>query len=92
MRENIRQIGENGDTSVLVNHLENTEKFADLVPPRQGLIGETGSAGTCMNNPDLAENGKVRRHPGIKGSEGGLNPAIHDWDGPVGQVIITRIA
>ncbi|MGC1209612.1 MAG: hypothetical protein WA880_16830 [Ornithinimicrobium sp.] len=105
VRESIRQIADNGDTSVLVSDQTrtynlnaydagsdiNTEKFADIVPPCQGLIGETGSAGTGTSNPDLAEHGVVRRHRGITGTDDGLNAAIHGWDESVGQVIITRI-
>jgi hypothetical protein len=47
----------------------NTEAFADLVPPCQGLVGVTGDAeGTGMSNPDLAENGVISPHAGITGA------------------------
>ncbi len=60
----------------------NTEDFADIVPPCQDLIGVTSEdAGTGMSNPDLAENGVVRLHPGIDGSldTSDLTIADHGW-------------
>lgn len=68
----------------------NTEKFADIVPPCQGLIGETGSPGTGMSNPALTEGGVIHGHPGITGTEDGLSAEVHGWTGPVAQVSITR--
>lgn len=44
-----------------------------------------------MGNPNLAKSRKVRRRLGIMSTDDGLNAAIHDWDGPVGRFIITRI-
>lgn len=68
----------------------NTEKFADIVPPCQGLIGESGSAGTGMSNPALAQGGVIAHHPGVTGTDDGLTAAIHGWSDPVAQVSITR--
>ncbi len=70
----------------------NTEKFADIVPPCQGLIGATGPAGTGVTNPALAENSVVKRHPGISGTADGLDPAVHGWTNPVAQVTVTRVS
>ncbi len=62
----------------------NTELFADLVPPCDG----DPNTGTGASNPALAENGTVRRHPGISGI-GDLTGA-HDWSGPVLTITIER--
>ena len=44
----------------------NTEDFADIVPPCQGLIGVgSDDEGTGMSNPDLAEGGVIAHHTGI---------------------------
>ncbi len=69
----------------------NTEDFADLVPPCQGLIGVSSSdAGTGESNPMLAENGVIAHHPGIQGGDD-LLPEIHDWKNPVAKITITCI-
>ncbi|MFQ6013360.1 MAG: spondin domain-containing protein [Thermoplasmata archaeon] len=70
----------------------NTEDFADIVPPCQGLIGITSpDAGTGMTNPALAEGGVIVVHPGIVGGMD-LVPGAHGWMDPVVQVIITRVS
>lgn len=68
----------------------NTEKFVDIVPPCQGLIGESGSPGTGMSNPALSEGGVIAHHLGVTGTDDGLSAAIHGWNDPVAQVTITR--
>lgn len=65
----------------------NTQVFDDLVPPCSGIPG----VGTGMSDPDLAENGVVRRHKGIT-EIGDLSPATHGWDNPVIKVTIERVA
>jgi hypothetical protein len=68
----------------------NTEDFADIVPPCQGLVGvSSDDAGTGMSNPDLAEDEVIRHHPGIQGGND-LIPTIHRWTDPVARVIIER--
>lgn len=62
----------------------NTESYADLVPPCDGL-GQTGES-----DPALAENRVIRRHRGIRGI-GDLDPATHDWHGPVIKVEIELV-
>ncbi len=62
----------------------NTEAYADIVPPCDGM------GGSGMSNPALAENGVVRRHRGITGV-GDLVPAQHGWDGPVMKVTIEKV-
>ena len=62
----------------------NTEAYVDLVPPCDGL-GQTG-----MTNPELAENGHVRYHRGIKGV-GDLQPDVHGWHGPVIKVVVEPV-
>jgi hypothetical protein len=62
----------------------NTEKYEDLVPPCDGL-GQTGES-----NPELAQNGVVRRHRNIKG-HGDLTRADHGWDDPVIKVSVERV-
>jgi hypothetical protein len=62
----------------------NTEAYADLVPPCDGL----GQAGT--SNPALAEKGVVSHHAGIIGGAD-LDPAVHGWSDPVVKVTITAV-
>ncbi len=64
----------------------NTEARGDIVPAP--FCGE--GDGTDMSNPDLAENGVIRNHRGIRGT-GDLDPDIFDWNGPVVRVTVTRI-
>ena len=69
----------------------NTEDFADIVPPCQGLIGvASGDAGTAMSDPALAEGDVIRLHPGIQGGDD-LVPGVHGWIDPVVEVVIERI-
>ena len=69
----------------------NTEDFADMVPPCQGLIGiSSGDAGIGMTNPMLAEAGVVIPHVGIIGGDD-LLPEVHDWSDPVAKIVIERI-
>lgn len=62
----------------------NTEAYADLVPPCNGL-GQTG-----MTNPDLAEGAKIHRHGGIAGV-GDLDPSVNGWNGAVIKVEIELV-
>jgi len=69
----------------------NTEDFADMVPPCQGLIGiTTGDAGTGETNPDLAEDGIIIPHVGIIGGVD-LLPDVHGWGVPVAKIEIERM-
>jgi Spondin_N len=69
----------------------NTEDFADIVPPCQGLVGvSSGEPGTGMSNPALAEGGVIRHHPGIAGGAD-LVPAIHGWTDPVAEITVERV-
>ena len=61
----------------------NTENYADLVPPCDGL-GQTGTS-----NPALAEHGVVNLHSGTAGV-GDLDPVAHGWSNPVIYVSIER--
>jgi len=70
----------------------NTEDFADLVPPCQGLIGvSSADAGTGESNPMLAENGVITYHAGIQGGDD-LLPDVHGWKNPVAKITITCIS
>jgi Spondin_N len=70
---------------------QNTEDYADLVPPCQGLIGDSsGEPGTGNSNPALAEGGVIAHHAGILGGIGDLDPAIHGWTDPVAKVTVKR--
>ncbi|MEN7344168.1 MAG: spondin domain-containing protein [Pseudomonadota bacterium] len=70
---------------------KNTEDFADIVPPCQGLIGVgSDDAGTGESNPLLAENGVIIPHPGVVG-DNDLDPRVHDWADPVMRVTIERL-
>lgn len=71
----------------------NTEDFADIVPPCQGLVGvSSGEAGTGTSNPALFEGGRIHHHEGIQGVADLV--AIHAWDvkAPVAVITVERIA
>jgi hypothetical protein len=69
----------------------NTEDFADIVPPCQGLVGvSSGEPGTGTSNPALAEGGVIHHHGGIEGGAD-LVPAIHGWSDPVAVVTVERV-
>jgi hypothetical protein len=70
---------------------QNTEQFADLVPPAQALTGENrdGIAGTGESDPALAEDGVITPHPGITGV--GDVPEAFDWAEPAASVVVERI-
>ncbi|WP_416840773.1 spondin domain-containing protein [Haloferax sp. DFSO52] len=71
---------------------ENTEDYADMVPPAQALYGiDSDKEGTGMSNPDLAEDGVITPHGGIVG-DGDLDPAVYGWDDPVALVHVERMA
>ena len=69
----------------------NTEKFADIVPPCQGLIGVTGDPGTGESDPALATDGRIHHHPGIRG-KADLMSDVHGWTDPVGLIVVQRIS
>jgi hypothetical protein len=73
----------------------NTEDFADMVPPCQGLVGVMSDEddGTGTSDPALAEGGVIAHHPGIDSvGIGGLSDLedIHRWTDPVAEVVMTR--
>ncbi len=68
----------------------NTEAFADIVPPCQGLIGVSGDPGTGASNPAIATHHVIRHHRGITG-RADLVPAVHGWSDPVGLIVVQRI-
>jgi len=69
----------------------NTEDYADIVPPCQGLIGHTSAdEGTGVSNPELAQGGVIARHKGISGGVD-LQSAIHDWEDPVARIGVERV-
>ena len=71
---------------------QNTEDFADIVPPCQGLIGVTSDdEGTGMSNPALAEGGVITMHAGIQGNTD-LTVADHGWTGPVARITVSAEA
>ncbi len=68
----------------------NTEDFDDLVPPCGPLTGvDSMGAGSGMSDPALAEGEDIEDHDGIDGVAD-LDPAVHDFDGPVAKITITR--
>lgn len=72
---------------------QNTEVFADIMPPCQGLIGETspsGAPGTAQSNPAIAETGVIIPHPGIAGNAE-LSQSVHAWGNPVAKIVIKRV-
>ncbi len=69
----------------------NTEDFADIVPPCQGLIGvSSDDMGTGASNPMLLEDGIVIPHAGINGGVD-LFPEVHGWSDPVTKIEIERV-
>jgi Spondin_N len=69
----------------------NTEDFADIVPPCQGLVGvSSGEPGTGTSNPTLAEGGVIHHHPGIIGGAD-LVPGVHGWTDPVAEIAVERV-
>ena len=69
----------------------NTEDFADMVPPCQGLIGvSSGEPGTGQSDPALAQNDVIRHHPGVTGRRD-LVTGVHGWDvnAPVARITVT---
>ncbi|MEL7187289.1 MAG: spondin domain-containing protein [Pseudomonadota bacterium] len=69
----------------------NTEDFADIVPPCQGLIGvSSDDGGTGMSNPALAEDGVVIPHAGVVG-DNDLESRVHNWADPVVKIVIERL-
>ena len=70
---------------------QNTEDFADIVPPCQGLIGvSSDDNGTGTSNPAIAEEGVVIPHAGIVG-DNDLDSRVHDWADPVVKIVIERV-
>jgi hypothetical protein len=76
---------------------ENTEQFADIVPPAQFLVdpdlalGETNIEGSTESDPGLTTDGVITPHPGIEGSAD-LDAAVYDWRDPAAVVHVERIA
>lgn len=69
----------------------NTEDFADIVPPCQGLINGTSTGeGTGASNPALAEGGVAAHHPNVQGIAD-LVPSVHGWADPVLKIVVTRV-
>lgn len=72
----------------------NTEDFADIVPPCQGItLPAPVEMGTGTTNPDLAEGGVISHHQGVAGIDD-LDPALHGWDtsAPVAQISVERVS
>jgi hypothetical protein len=70
----------------------NTEDFADIVPPCQGLIGvSSDDEGSGMSNPMLAETGIIIPHAGINGGID-LHREVHNWADPVTRIDIELVA
>ncbi|MFC3476603.1 spondin domain-containing protein [Halobacterium litoreum] len=69
---------------------QNTELFADLVPPAKTLILGGEPEGTGESDEDIAEDGVIRPHPGIQGV-GNLPPEVYDWREPAAVVQVERL-
>ncbi len=71
----------------------NTENYADIVPPCQGLHGVNVEPGTGMSNyPALAEDGVIHHHAGIQGGVDDLTLMTHGWSDPVAEVTVERVS
>lgn len=70
----------------------NTESFADLVPPCQGLVGVSGEAeGVGTTDPELAEGGVVAPHEGISGAAD-LDAMTHAVAANPALIVVERIS
>ncbi len=70
----------------------NTEDFADIVPPCQDLIGvSSADAGTGESDAALAEGGVITAHAGIQGGTD-LTVADHGWTDPVARITVVAEA
>ncbi len=70
----------------------NTEDFADIVPPCQDLIGvSSDDAGTGETNTALAEGGVITAHQGIQGGTD-LTVSDHGWTDPVARITVVAEA
>lgn len=69
---------------------QNTELFADLVPPAKTLILGGEPEGTGESNEEIAEDGVIRPHPGIEGV-GNLPPEVYDWREPAAVLQVERL-
>ena len=70
----------------------NTEDFADIVPPCQDLIGvSSADAGTGETDPALAEGGVITAHQGIQGGTD-LTVSDHGWTDPVARITVVAEA
>lgn len=68
---------------------QNTEDFADIVPPCQELVGvSSDDEGTGVSNPNLAERGIVAMHSGIVGGTD-LTVNDHGWTEPVARITVS---
>jgi hypothetical protein len=70
---------------------QNTELFADLVPPAKTLILGGQPEGTTESNPDIAEDDVIAPHPGIEGV-GNLPRSVYDWSEPAALVQVERVS
>jgi hypothetical protein len=70
----------------------NTGLLADMSPSCQSwLEGDEGQPPeSAVDQPELAEDGRVARHAGITGS-GDLDRWTNGWRGPVGLVIVKAV-
>jgi hypothetical protein len=69
---------------------QNTELFADLVPPAKTLILGGQPEGTTESDDDLEEDGVITPHPGVQGV-GNLPPSVYDWSGPAAMLQVERV-
>ena len=68
----------------------NTEDYANMVPPCQGLILDTPvEPGTGVSDPALAEGGVITHHGGIEGGAD-LTTELHGWEDPVATIEVER--
>jgi len=69
----------------------NTEDFADMVPPCPALTGVPSTdPGSGTSDPTIAENDVIRMHSGVVGIAD-LQPGVHGFSSPVGQITVTRV-
>jgi len=71
---------------------ENTEVYANMVPPCQALIEGINPpvGGTGMSDDALFEEGVVIPHAGINGGAD-LQSQLHGWGDPVAKIVIERV-
>jgi hypothetical protein len=69
---------------------QNTELFADIVPPAKTLILGGEPEGTTESDEEIQEDSVITPHPGMRGV-GNLPPSVYDWSEPAAMLQVERV-